>query len=140
MKHYGLWTHNDKMCAEISNRNTPNTTQLFRIFQNQVLITCPQYIYFDSKLLASLMQWYTKVHLFPSWLVWGRNQVYCACCSAKTAHKQIVVNIYFSPKKVYGLLKSKVFGKESTVKKMKLPNFGPPSGDSSSKIGRHFSK
>jgi hypothetical protein len=27
--------------------------------------------------------------LFPSWLVWGRNQVYCACCSAKTAHKQI---------------------------------------------------
>ena len=26
---------------------------------------------------------YVVVHSFPSWLIWGRNQVYCACCSAK---------------------------------------------------------
>ena len=32
----------------------------------------------------------------------------------------------------------KVFGQESTSQ-MKLPNFGSPSSDSSSKIGRHFS-
>ena len=23
-----------------------------------------------------------RVHLFPSWLIWDRNQVHCACCSA----------------------------------------------------------
>ena len=27
------------------------------------------------------------VRLFPPWLVWGRNQVYCAFCSVQTAHK-----------------------------------------------------
>ena len=43
-----------------------------------------QYVYQESILLASLMQWYAKVHLFPSWLVWSRNQVYCACCSARS--------------------------------------------------------
>ena len=29
------------------------------------------------------------VHWFPSWLVWGRNQVYCACCSGWNAHKLV---------------------------------------------------
>ena len=35
----------------------------------------------------------------------------------------------------------KVFGQKSTVNcsQMKLPNFGSPSSDSTSKIGRHFS-
>ena len=34
----------------------------------------------------------------------------------------------------------KVFGQESTVcSQMKLPNFGSPLSDSSSKIGHHFS-
>ena len=35
--------------------------------------------------LASLI--IIVVHSFPSWLDWGRNQVYCACCSAQTVHK-----------------------------------------------------
>ena len=30
---------------------------------------------------------YIVVHSLPSWLVWGRNQVWCACCTAQTAHK-----------------------------------------------------
>ena len=30
------------------------------------------------------------VHLVPSWLVWGRNQVYCACETAQAAHKLIL--------------------------------------------------
>ena len=52
--------------------------------------TSTQYIYQDSKLFLSfsyVVVHYTKVHLFPSWLVQDRNQMYCACCSAKTAHK-----------------------------------------------------
>ena len=40
-----------------------------------------QCIYYDSKLDLTLS--YVVVHLFSSWLVWGRNQAYCACCSAK---------------------------------------------------------
>ena len=31
----------------------------------------------------------TAVHLFPSWLVWGRNNVHCACCPSQTAHKLV---------------------------------------------------
>ena len=30
---------------------------------------------------------FSYVHLFPSWLVLSRNQVYCSCCSAQMAHK-----------------------------------------------------
>ena len=30
---------------------------------------------------------YVVVHLFPSWLVLGRNQVYCACCSVQATYK-----------------------------------------------------
>ena len=30
MENHGLGTHNDKMCAEISTENTPNTTQFIR--------------------------------------------------------------------------------------------------------------
>ena len=56
-------------------------------FLKQNSITCTVDIYQDSRHLASLMQWYTKVYLFPSQLVQGRNQVYCACCSARMAHK-----------------------------------------------------
>ena len=48
------------------------------------LAQCTQYIYEDSKLLASLMLWYR--YLFPSLLFWCKNQVYCAC-SAQMAHK-----------------------------------------------------
>jgi hypothetical protein len=45
-----------------------------------------QSIYWDSKLLASLMY---VPYSFLSWLAWGRNQVYCACCSAQTVHKLV---------------------------------------------------
>ena len=42
-----------------------------------------------------LEQWalsfvYVVVHLFPSCLVWERNQAYCACCSAQTANKLVL--------------------------------------------------
>ena len=30
MKNHGLGTHNEKICAEISTGNTPNTPQLIR--------------------------------------------------------------------------------------------------------------
>ena len=35
------------------------------------------------------------LHSFPSWLVWGRNQVYCACYSARraTASKLVLTGI-----------------------------------------------
>ena len=36
-----------------------------------------QYIYWDSKLFTFS---FVVVHSFPSWLVWSRNQVYCASC------------------------------------------------------------
>ena len=67
--------------------NTKNKTAYYVSYLRLVPET--QYIYQDSILFAYLMQWYTKVYLFLSWLVWGRNQVYCTCVSAKTAHKQI---------------------------------------------------
>ena len=44
------------------------------------------YIRTLSKLLASI---YVVVHFNPSWLVWSRNQMNCACCSAQTAHKLV---------------------------------------------------
>ena len=43
-----------------------------------------------------------------------------------------LVNIYFSPKQ-------RGFWPRINYSQMKLPNFGSPSGDSLSKIGRHFS-
>ena len=33
---------------------------------------------------------YVVVHLFFSWLVWGRNQVNCSCSSALMAHKLLL--------------------------------------------------
>ena len=33
---------------------------------------------------------YVVVHLFTSWLVWERNQAYCACYSAQTANKLVL--------------------------------------------------
>ena len=33
---------------------------------------------------------YVLVHSFPSWLVLGRNQMYCACCSVQMANKLIL--------------------------------------------------
>ena len=47
---------------------------------------------------------YSKVHLFPSLLVWGRNQVYCACCSAKTAHKPDITALVKKTKRAKSLL------------------------------------
>ena len=41
-----------------------------KMFQHSFARTL--YMYWDSKLLASL---YVAVHLFPSWLFWGKNQV-----------------------------------------------------------------
>ena len=39
MKNHGLGTHNDKICAEISTGNAPNTPQLiWPIHQNQPII------------------------------------------------------------------------------------------------------
>ena len=40
------------------------------------------------------------VNLFPSWLVWGRNQVYCAFCSAKTLFIQALKLIHQSRQQV----------------------------------------
>ena len=48
----------------------------------------------------------------------------------------LLVNIYFSPSKLYG--SSKAWPKIN-CSQMKSPNFVSPSADSSSKIGRHFS-
>lgn len=44
-------------------------------------------IYQDSNLFASLQQ---LIHSFLSWLVWGRNQVYCEFSSAQAAHKLVI--------------------------------------------------
>ena len=46
------------------------------------------YIYLDSKLLASFS--HVVVHFFISWLVLGRNQMCCSCCSDQTAHKLVL--------------------------------------------------
>ena len=45
------------------------------------------YIYILGQYALSFS--YVVVHLLPSWLVWGRTEVYCACCSAQTALKLV---------------------------------------------------
>ena len=51
-----------------------------------------------------------------------------------------LVNIYFSPNKLSCVgPKKQSFWPRINCSQMKLPNFGSPSGDSSSTIGRHFS-
>ena len=47
------------------------------------LVLFPQHIYEDNKLLASLRNWFI-------WLVWDRDQVYCAFCSAQTTNKLVL--------------------------------------------------
>ena len=67
------------------------------------------YILRQYTLSFSNMQWYTKVHLFSLWLVWGRNQVYCTWCSAKMAHKQIALVIAKYEKGAKSLLSYRVY-------------------------------
>ena len=38
---------------------------------------------------VNLINLYVVVHLFHSWLVWGRNKVYWSCYFAQTAHKLV---------------------------------------------------
>ena len=41
MENHGLRTHNDKVCADSSTGNTPNTPQLFGISYKKAHITFP---------------------------------------------------------------------------------------------------
>jgi hypothetical protein len=41
----------------------------------------------------NIIHTYVVIHPFPSWLVWGKIQVYCACCAAQMAHKIGSVNL-----------------------------------------------
>ena len=49
-----------------------------------VVILAPVTVYMLGQLALSFS--YVVIHSFPSWLVCGRNQVYCSCCSAQMPH------------------------------------------------------
>ena len=62
------------------------------------------------------------------WLVWGRNQVYCACCSAQKANKLLKylaywpnIHIYFGCRPDFIRF---VFFMMSKVMRISSPNFG----------------
>ena len=48
-----------------------------------------QSIYIRTVSFLAILK-YGYLHLFPFWLTWGRNQMYCACCSTQTAHKPVL--------------------------------------------------
>ena len=51
------------------------------------IFNSPKHGYRHSRYTRTVSFSYVVVHLFPSWLVWGWNQVHCECCSSKIAHK-----------------------------------------------------
>ena len=56
------------------------------------LHTCIHHSIFIRTVRSKLLLCSIVVHSFPSWLDWtglGQKSVYCACCSAQTAHKQV---------------------------------------------------
>ena len=62
-------------------------------YQWVIYIIIYTFYFFDIHLIfiidKALSFSYVVVHLFPSWLVWGRNQVCCACCPSKSPIKHI---------------------------------------------------
>ena len=56
------------------------------------LHTCIHHSIFIRTVRSKLLLCSIVVHSFPSWLDWSglwQKSVYCACCSAQTAHKQV---------------------------------------------------
>ena len=56
------------------------------------LHTCIHHSIFIRTVKSKLLLCSIVVHSFPSWLDWSglwQKSVYCACCSAQTAHKQV---------------------------------------------------
>ena len=69
---------------EVPDTETSSTSSRFQGQFAKVYTMSSLCIHQYSKLLASFMQQYI---FFPSWLVWGRNQVCLSSFSTQTAHK-----------------------------------------------------
>ena len=63
-----------------------NATMLHR-YQMQEVKACNHSMYKLGQPSLSCFQ--VAVDLFPSWLVWGRNQIYLAFFSTQTSHKPV---------------------------------------------------